>query len=164
MSLRDLAARSGLSPTLLSQVERGVREPSLKTLRALGAVFGSASATLFSEPGPIVVHHSRPGQRSKLQTPSGMVQYERLTPNNGQLEMLRGVLEPGETSSAEPWAHTAVECAYVIEGAITIEVDGQGTLVTAGESLTFDASHPHRYVNNGRTTGVYLTVSTPPTP
>lgn len=164
LSLRDLAARTGLSATLLSQVERGVREPSLKTLRALSTAFGASTAAMFNEPGPIAVHHSRPDERSRLQTPQGSVQYERLTPSNGQLEVLRGVLLPGEMSSVDDWAHVAVECAYVLEGTVTIHVDGRSFAVAAGESLTFDAARPHRYVNDSDSTAVYLTVATPPTP
>lgn len=164
LSLRDLAARTGLSATLLSQVERGIREPSLKTLRALSTAFGASTSAMFAQPGPIPVHHSRPGERSRLQSPQGTVQYERLTPSNGQLEVLRGVLQPGEMSSTEDWAHIAVECAYVLEGVVTIHVDGQRLPVSAGEALTFDAARPHRYVNEGDAPAVYLTVATPPTP
>ncbi|MER2206746.1 MAG: helix-turn-helix transcriptional regulator, partial [Rhodococcus sp. (in: high G+C Gram-positive bacteria)] len=50
MTLRGLAAETGLSPTLLSQVERGVTEPSLKTLRALAPVFGQSISALFEDP------------------------------------------------------------------------------------------------------------------
>ncbi|KAB7591713.1 helix-turn-helix transcriptional regulator, partial [Verminephrobacter sp. Larva24] len=50
MSLRALAQAAGVSPTLLSQIERGVTEPSLSTLRALSAVFGESMAALFRDP------------------------------------------------------------------------------------------------------------------
>lgn len=164
LSLRDLASQTGLSPTLLSQVERGVREPSLKTIRALSAVFGASTASLFAESAPLTAHHSRPGERSRLVTPKGLVQYERLTPNNGQLEVLLGVLQPGEASSDEQWAHIAVECAYVVSGTVTIQVGEQSFEVVAGEALTFDASRAHRYVNNGVVPATYIASVTPPTP
>ncbi|MDT7695129.1 MAG: hypothetical protein QOI75_4496, partial [Pseudonocardiales bacterium] len=38
LSLRALAAEAGVSATLLSQIERGVTEPSLATLRRLAGV------------------------------------------------------------------------------------------------------------------------------
>lgn len=164
LSLRDLAAQTGLSATLLSQVERGLRQPSLKTLRALEAAFGPSTASLFAESAPLTAHHSRPGARSRLLMPRGLVQYERLTPSNGQLEVLRGVLGPGDASAREPWSHTAVECAYVVSGVVAVGVAGTRFEVAAGESLTFDARQPHRYANEGTETAVYLVSVTPPTP
>ncbi|MFK0099561.1 helix-turn-helix domain-containing protein [Streptomyces sp. NPDC091040] len=164
LSLRELAAQTGLSATLLSQVERGVREPSLKTLRALSAAFGSSTSSLFNERTPLTAHHSRPHERSRLLMPKGLVQYERLTPSNGQLEVLLGTLEPGQSSDYEQWSHVAVECAYVVTGTVTVHVGDQRFDVQAGEALTFDATLPHRYSNNGSSAATYLASMTPPTP
>lgn len=164
LSLRDLAAQTGLSATLLSQVERGIREPSLKTLRALSTIFGPSAASLLHEQTPLTAHHSRPDERSRLLMPKGLVQYERLTPSNGQLEVLLGTLGPGHASSHEPWSHVAVECAYVITGTVTVHVADQRFEVQAGEALTFDATLPHRYANNGNQVATYLASVTPPTP
>ena len=85
MSLRDLAARSGVSATMLSQVEREVTEPSLSTLRRLAEVFGESVASLFDS-SPPAVRISRPGTRSTLAGPRGLVRYERLTPGNVRLQ------------------------------------------------------------------------------
>ncbi|WP_279580905.1 helix-turn-helix domain-containing protein [Fodinicola feengrottensis] len=89
LSLRELAAQAGVvSATLLSQVERGVTEPSLTTLRRLADVFGESVASLFEDDQAPAVWVSRPGERSSLMGPRGKVRYERLTPGNGQLEVL----------------------------------------------------------------------------
>ncbi len=116
LSLRQLAAESGLSATMLSQVERGVTEPSLATLRRLAAAFGEPVASLFEDESTPDVVISRPGERSTLAGPRGLVRYERLTPGNGRLEVLRAVLPPGAVTAGEPWSHPSVECAYVIQG------------------------------------------------
>ncbi|NRI65369.1 XRE family transcriptional regulator [Rhodococcus sp. ACPA4] len=164
MTLRGLASETGLSPTLLSQVERGVTEPSLKTLRALATVFGQSVSTLFEEPIPMLVHVSRPGQRSRISSPAGHIQYERLTPGNGQLEVLRGTLKPGECSSDEPWSHEAVECVYVLFGELTVTVGKQTLPVVSGEAITIDSSQPHKYSNNTVEKVEFLVSVTPPTP
>jgi transcriptional regulator with XRE-family HTH domain len=67
---------------MLSQVERGVTEPSLSTLRRLAGVFGESVASLFDS-SPPAVWISRPGARSTLAGPHGLIGYERLTPGNG---------------------------------------------------------------------------------
>ncbi|WP_307866364.1 helix-turn-helix domain-containing protein [Leucobacter chromiisoli] len=164
MSLRELAAATGLSATLLSQVERGISEPSLKTLRALSSVFGDAVSSLFASPGPVPIHVSRPGERSRISSPAGRIQYERLTPNNGQIEVLRGSLQPGDWSSDEAWAHEAIECVYVDRGRLEVEVEGQRFEVRTGESITFSSRQPHRYGNTSEDVTTFLLSVSPPTP
>lgn len=164
MSLRQLSAATGLSPTLLSQVERGISEPTLKTLRALSGVLGEASSSLFATQNPLTLHISRPGERSRISSPVGRIQYERLTPGNGQFEVLRGTLEPGAWSSEEPWGHEAIECAYVDAGQLAVEVGNQSITVQAGESITFASQQPHRYGNPGETPTTFILTVSPPTP
>jgi len=164
LSLRALAAEIGVSATLLSQVERGVTEPSLATLRLLAGVFGESVASLFDDRTAPSVWVSRPGERSTLRGPRGQVGYERLTPGNGQLEVLRGVLEPGEATSAEPWSHASLECTFVVAGTLTAEIDGEARVVEAGEAITFDSRQPHRYLNGSASAVEFLISVNPPTP
>ena len=163
LSLRELAARSGLSATLLSQVERGVTEPSLSTLRRLAGVFGESVASLFDS-SPPSVWISRPGSRSILAGPHGLIGYERLTPGNGQLEVLRAVLPPGAATSTELWAHPSTECAYVVAGTLTVQIGDAAHQVPAGESITFDSTQPHLYRNATDSPVEYLVSVTPPSP
>lgn len=164
LSLRALAAETGLSAGMLSQLERGVTEPSLATLRKLADVFGQSVSTLFDDPKAPAVWVSKPGERSSIRTPRGRVQYERLTPGAGQLEVLRAVLEPGEATSDEPWSHPSVECVYVVRGTLQAEVDGRSSSVLSGESVTVDSRHPHRYLNAGEEAVEFILAVTPPTP
>lgn len=166
LSLRALADETGLSATLLSQVERGIVEPSLKTLRTLSGYFGTSVSALFDEGGTTpTVHVSRPGARSRISSPQGHIQYERLMVGNGKLEVLRGVLEAGGTSSDKCWSHDAVECAYVLAGTLTVQIgDDQHHEVAAGAAISFDSNLPHRYLNHGAETVEFLLSVTPPTP
>ena len=164
MTLRALAAETGLSATLLSQIERGVTEPSLKSLRLLATVFGQSVSALFEGSGSTEVHVSRAGERSRITSPKGQVQYERIAPSNGQLEVLRGVLQPGEVSSEELWAHPSIECAYVTTGELTVEVGAAVYRIPAGDAITLDSNRPHRYLNRGQHTVEFLLSVTPPTP
>ncbi|MET7572185.1 XRE family transcriptional regulator [Streptomyces sp. NPDC005492] len=165
MSLRSLAAEAGLSPTLLSQVERGVTEPSLATLRKLAGVFGESVASLFEDRTAPAVWVSRPGERTLLSGPHGIVSYERLTPGNGQLEVLRAVLPPGAATSTKPWAHPSTECAFVVSGGVlTVDISGSDHQVNPGEAVTFDSRQPHRYLNRTLEPVVYIVSVNPPSP
>jgi transcriptional regulator with XRE-family HTH domain len=164
MSLRQLAEATGLSAAMLSQVERGTTDPSLSTIRKLAAVLGADMATLFAEPPPADVHHSRPGRRPLLSAGVGLMSYERLTPGRSDLEVLHGRLAPGQCTSEEPWAHPSTECAVVVVGRMAAEVDGVRYDLETGESLTFDSRRPHRYLNDTDEPAEYLLAVTPPNP
>ena len=164
LSLRALASQVGVSPTLLSQVERGLTEPSLSTVRRVAEVFGESVSSMFDDDTGFGVHISREGERSMLMGPHGTVRYERLTPGNGQMEVLRGVLAPSEASSDEPWHHASLECTFVVAGVLTVEIAGRHHQVVAGESVTFDSRQPHRYLNTSQESVEYLCAVTPPNP
>ncbi len=164
LSLRELSAATGLSATLLSQVERGVTEPSLVTLRKLATYFGESVAAMFTDPAAPSVSISRPGHRLMLTAPGSHFAYERLARGDGKLEVLRGVLLSGESTSAEPWPHPSAECVYVIAGELIAEVAGTDYPVRAGESISFDARQAHRYRNAGEAESEFILSVTPPVP
>ena len=136
LSLRALGAKVGVSATLISQIERDVTEPSLSTLRAFSRVFGASVASLFSEPNPPAVWISRPGERMRLISPKGGVTYDRLVRGNSQLEVLRAVFAPGQFSVEDTISHPSMECAYVVDGVITILVGLYGWAVEPSAEYT----------------------------
>lgn len=164
LSLRALASETGLSATLLSQIERDVTEPSLTTLRRLSNVFGESMSALFSDPTAPSVWISRPGERTTLMGPKGGVSYERLTRGNGQMEVLRAVFQPGQVSSEIPLRHPSLESVYVVRGTLSAVIGDVPYVVNAGESMTFDASAAHRYMNKGLEVVEIIMSITPPVP
>jgi transcriptional regulator with XRE-family HTH domain len=51
LSLRDLADRTNVSNPYLSQIERGLHEPSVRVLRAIGTALNISAETLLSQAG-----------------------------------------------------------------------------------------------------------------
>lgn len=165
LSLRDLGSATGLSATLLSQIERGVTEPSLKSLRLLADYFGQSIATLFQDESAVqAAQVTRPGERQRITASDGEVGYERITHGNGRLEVLLGTLEPQQSSGETPRSHDAVECAYVLGGELTVEVEDETYVLSQGQAITINSLRPHRYLNRGSATTEFLLSVTPPTP
>ncbi len=159
MSLRELAARSGLSPALISQVERGLTEPSLTTLRKIA---NSLSVPLFSliaqDDHSVVVVRAR---KRKVVQEDG-VSFARLSPSTGAMEMLEGSLAPHTRSAPEPRSHAAHECVVVTSGEIVVTIGRRKVTLAAGDSCYFDSRHPHFYENLSSKPARYILAVTPP--
>lgn len=164
LTLRQLAELTGLSAPLLSQIENGRTDPSVTTLRKLARVFDADMASLFHEPDAPAIHVSRPAERFRMVAPKGQVTYERITPGRGDFEVLRAVLAPGDTSAEEPWAHASAECAYVLDGALTVTIGTETHQLSTGDAVTFDSRQPHRYSNQTDAPVSFLLTVSPPTP
>ncbi|HYH31916.1 MAG TPA: cupin domain-containing protein [Pseudonocardia sp.] len=163
MTLTELARTTGLSAGLISQVERGLTDPSLETLRRIARTLDVPLFSLFraAEPdsGAAVVRRER---RMQVSSPHGGISYERLSPGSGKLELLEGTLEPGAASSAKPWSHPSEECVTVQEGRLLVEVGTARYELGPGDSCYFDSRAPHRYVNPAELATVFLVAITPP--
>jgi transcriptional regulator with XRE-family HTH domain len=162
MTLKDLAAASGLSTGMLSQIENNIADPSLATLRRLATVFDSSISALFTEPSVEAVHISTPSTRRIIGSRASEFQFERLTPGRGDLEVLKTDIAPGHSSSSKSWGHPSSECVYVIRGVLTIEVGGETHELAEEQAITFDSRLHHRYMNLSDSVTTILIAVTPP--
>jgi transcriptional regulator with XRE-family HTH domain len=163
MTIAQLADAADVSRALISQVERGLTDPSLATLRQIARVLSVPLFDLFeSAPTPSPVTVIRRGEESTITSPNGDASYARKSAANGQVEVLRGELRPGGVSHTEPWSHPAEECVIVVAGALLVEVDGATHRLGAGDSCYFDSRLPHRLVNDTDRPTEFLVAVTPP--
>ena len=163
MTIAQLADAADVSRALISQVERGLTDPSLATLRQIARVLSVPLFDLFeSSPTPSPVTVIRRGEESTITSPNGDVSYARKSAADGQVEVLRGELRPGGVSHTEPWSHPAEECVIVVAGGLLVEVDGTAHRLGAGDSCYFDSRLPHRLVNDTDRPTEFLVAVTPP--
>jgi len=177
LSLRELGRRTGVTASLLSQIENGKSDPSVSTLSALVSELGlSLDALLRSEwaaldgaagldgatrldgvrgvdqrPERSVSPVIHPPERQTLDLDSGVV-WERLTRGPSQLlDVLLVTYEPGATSSSSGklLRHSGIEYAYLMSGELTLQLSFETYTLRAGDSLEFDAATPHVYCNQG---------------
>lgn len=164
MTLSQLATRSSISEGMISQVERGITDPSLETLRRISRVLKVPLFQLFEQDdsGADRIAVIKKGDQVQITSPATKITYLRQTVGFGQLEVLRGTLEPGGSSSLEPWSHPAEECVVVISGQLEVEIQGERLHLDSGDSCHFDSTLPHRLVNTGDAPTVFITAVTPP--
>ncbi|WP_306319128.1 MULTISPECIES: helix-turn-helix domain-containing protein [unclassified Streptomyces] len=162
MTVRELATRAGVSTGLVSQVERGLTDPSLESLRRLSTALGMPLFDLFRQDEPDEVAVVRRERRIQVRSPEGGIEYTRVSAGSARLEVLEGTLEPGGASSERPYSHPSEECVLLLSGSLVVEAGGGRHELGPGDSCTFDSRVPHRYVNEGEGTAQFLVSVTPP--
>ena len=164
LSLKDLAARSGLTQSFLSQVERDLTSPSVASLRKVAQAFGVPLAALFQGPAVPSDRVVRRVERRQLVHPGKQWRDELLTPNlKGKLQVILSVIEPGGGSGDEPYAHDSdEECVVVLHGQLEFWVGTDRYLLEEGDSIVFESRIPHRNRNPGPQRTEVLWITTPP--
>jgi transcriptional regulator with XRE-family HTH domain len=166
LTLKELAALSGLSVGHLSDIERGRASPSVKALREIAAAMGVTigwfmhnAETADPAERPFIV---RSNTRRKLTFRSG-ISDELLSPGlNGALEAILSRFPPGSSGGDEPYSHRGEETGLVISGRLTLWIGEAEFTLDAGDSFGFPSSTPHRYSNPGPDEAVVVWVITPP--
>src|SRR5262245_40543732 len=83
LSLRALAAETGFSPSLISQVEHGRVMPSIGSLERIAMALGVSLSTFFAEPEQTSDELVRADARQKLTSTWSPVSIEALRPTKG---------------------------------------------------------------------------------
>jgi transcriptional regulator with XRE-family HTH domain len=170
LSLRRLAERVGVSPSLISQVETGRARPSVNTLYALANELGvsldvllfmdtqppvsDASDDIVAEPAATLLPHDpvqRAASRSTIRLGSGVV-WERLTSESiRNVDFLHVTYEVGgESSPSDAFQrHTGQEWGYVLSGTLTVRIGFDEYVLQPGDAISFDSATPHRLFNGG---------------
>jgi transcriptional regulator with XRE-family HTH domain/mannose-6-phosphate isomerase-like protein (cupin superfamily) len=172
LSLRELAKRLGVSPSLISQIETGRAQPSVSSLYAIagelnvsldellfnagrrGGVNGRPtedpeSPPLTSIPGGPV---QRAGDRKEIRLASGVV-WDRLTTESiPGIDFLYVTYEAGGASSPEHefQRHGGHEWGFVLEGTLTVTIGFDEYELGPGDSVSIASTTPHRLHNRGQ--------------
>ena len=164
LSLRDLAARSGVSAPMLSQVERGETSPTLAVARRIahGLELRLSQLLRLDEQGAVTVVRS--AERRKGPAATSGHSYEILTPPlpGQRAELSRHTLAPGAATGGpgDPPMHEpgSRETALVDSGTVVLYCDGARHELAAGDCVTFDADLQHHFENPGKDEAVLLAV------
>jgi transcriptional regulator with XRE-family HTH domain len=164
LSLRDLAARSGVSAPMLSQVERGETSPTLTVAARIAAGLELRLSQLLrlDEGGTVTI--VRASQRQRGGNARRGHRFEVLTAAQpGQrAELSRHTLAPGSATGADddPPMHEpgSRETAVVEHGSLLLVCDGQRYPLHEGDCVTFDADLPHHFENPTDDEAAFLAV------
>lgn len=167
MGLVQLGKHTGLSPALLSKVERGKLFPTLPTLLRISLVFGVGLEYFFAEarekPVFAVV---RKAERVRFpEHPDGQASsyhFECLDFPAPERKMNAYYVEfePVKPGDVEPHSHAGAEVLYVLRGRVSVTYEGQDHELNEGDSMYFDSTRPHTYRRLGNTPAAAVVVTT----
>lgn len=147
LSLQDVAKLAGISVGLLSQIERGMTMPSIKSLRQICAALNMPVSWLFDTPdGDVDSIVIRAATRRVMTLGAKAMTKELLSPDVVPgIQMIRIVVQPGG-SSGEPYnSGEGAKCGVVIAGKLGLYVDGREYILEIGDSFAFSAQKMHRF-------------------
>jgi transcriptional regulator with XRE-family HTH domain len=152
LSLDALARASGVSATMLSEVERSVKNPTVKLAYQVARALGCTLTDLLNEAPIQAVRIVRSEDRRRLVDPdSNVVRYGLASELLGNdLEVAWYSIPPGE-SSGELDANRpgVVELVTVLGGRLTFVLAGEERVLEAGDTITYGPQTSTEYRNNG---------------
>jgi len=160
LTLKEVEARSGVSMTHTSQIERGKTSPTIGALEKLARALDKTLPFFVEDRAVNDVSIVRKDERSRVRHERNGVQVETLTAGitGGDLQFFHIAFADGgkETKRRE---HEGEECAVVIRGTIEVCVGDERHTLRAGDSIHFNARAPHSIRNAGRTRAEAIWVS-----
>lgn len=150
LTIRDFAAQTNLSPSLLSQLERGIGNPSLSALKSIACVMGISLSTLFFEEIDTESLILRKSQRTQNYNPQKThIVYNTLTPDptKSNLELYLVILKPHSDSSEDFAHHTGEEIAMILEGQTEVTIEDDIITLYEGDTIRILPERKHKFSN-----------------
>ena len=156
IGLVDLGRHTGLSPALLSKIERGRLFPTLPTLLRIALVFGVGLEFFFAgtRDKPLIAV-TRKKQRVELPERPGVrdtaYRFASLDypATERRFNCYHAEFLPMAPDKLRPHDHVGVEFIYVIQGILSVHMNGEEYSLDAGDALYFDSTIPHAYRRSG---------------
>jgi len=155
LGLVQLGEHTGLSPALLSKLERGHIFPTLPTLLRIAMVFGVGLEQFFKGDSERPVHAVvRKADRIRLPDRPGQkvpaYYFESLDYPVSERKLNGYYVEiEAEDDPSEPHEHAGAEIIFVLRGELVLNLEGDDFTLQEGDSMYFDSNHPHSYRRNG---------------
>ena len=153
-TLASLSAKTGVAIGTLSQLERGLVSPNVRTLFTISNALGMSAASLLDPTdingrGNESTYIVRAGARRRFIDSGGVRKDVASPPSSTRLRGYYMVIEPGCGSGQQPYSHSGEEIGLIISGTLELRIDGELFSVGEGDCFAFNSSKPHLFANVG---------------
>ena len=138
LSLEQVSALTGVSKTMLSQIE------SSKSIPTIATVFKIANGL------KIKVDSLLSGKRKQYYE---IITINNLSPviDNHERVYMYCIYKSGCDHESVTHQNAKMEYLTVFQGELELVVENRSYIVKSGEAIEFDATLPHKYINKGET-------------
>jgi transcriptional regulator with XRE-family HTH domain len=160
-SLETLANASGVSRSMLSEIEREQANPTLAVTLRIARAFGMSLGELLETPAASSsVTVVRAGDRAYHYRSDKFVRIRTLSPLNLEkdVELYEVQLQPAGALKSAPHYEGTREFLTVQKGQVCVQSGDDSELLNAGDSATYRADLPHAIINQGKGNAVVLLV------
>lgn len=153
-SLEELATASGVSRSMLSEIEREKANPTLTVTFRIARAFGLTLQELIesAEASASKIQVIRASDRAQVYRSDKQCDIRTLSPINLEkdVEFYEMTLRPGGTLRSQAHFEGTREFLTVEDGSVRIESDQSSEELGKGDSGTYRADVPHAIVNTGK--------------
>jgi transcriptional regulator with XRE-family HTH domain len=166
LTVRALASRSGVSSSMISDVERASKSPTISTLAALSEALEMPLSVLVERREPARMRVVKAAERQWLIESGTGAKRDRFTPTvaGSEVEFLRYVVPPRTLAGPFP-AHApgTIEHVYLAAGTVRVTLGSDVAYLEAGDSCSCYADSPHGFDNrDGEVAADLIIVVEPP--
>ncbi len=165
MTIREFAEYSGISTSLISQIERGQANPSLNVLELISKALNVPIYTLFINDINTDTLISRKKDRNKIYREDARhTVYDVLTPDfmKANIEVLMMDLKPNGLTTNSHYSHSdKEEIAIIMNGQITVDLNGKKYNLKEGDVVRIPPKLKHRFINMNDQVATVLFILTP---
>lgn len=150
MTLKDLSDASELSTGFLSQLERGMSSIAVDTLGELASILDVDLSYFFDQPKERDTYIQRHFERTVFQIENNNFIHYHLTTMAEHSDMLPRMIEllPGQFDDPmDEYPHAGEEFVYVIEGVLSLFIDGERKDLYPTDIAHYPSSIKHNWAN-----------------
>ena len=169
IALTDLAGHTGLSASMLSQLENGKLFPTLPTLARIAMVFDVGLDHFFSQRGGKRVfaivraaERMRFPERPDLPKPAYFFECLAFATQGKGMQAYLAEFPKRASGEAVEHVHDGAEFLFILDGKLTVHFEGEDRDLNVGDSVYFDSSEPHSYRGRSSAGAKALVVTVPP--
>lgn len=169
IALVDLGKHTGLSASMLSQLENGKLVPTLATLARIAMVFDVSLDHFFADRKrrrPFLVvraaERMRFPDRPSSPKPDYFFECLAFSAQEKSLQAYMAEFPKRTVDEITEHYHEGAEFIHVLEGALVVRYQSEDHVLSAGDSVYFDSAEPHSYRGSSKTPARAIVVTTPP--
>ena len=151
LTIKDFSEMSGISTALVSQLERGIGNPTLSVLRQICRTLETSMSSLFFEEIDNASLICRASGRERIHNPNEKNSvYYNLTPGplKSNVGLLLMSLNPHSETNEGFSQHFEEEIAYLVEGNASIVFEDEEFLLHQGDTVRILPSRKHKMRND----------------